>query len=204
MRAHTACAELQVVARLRVQRRERLVHQQHVRLHGERPRELRALLHPADSSCTYAFSNAVSSQLHSRSAIGAPFRLGTPRSFSPNSIFRAHVQHGTTRAPGTHARSRAIPGSARLEQRLPRTPYRCPPRCFNSATSRTPTVHEAYKLRGGTSSVTSSSAALSRAASRTASTHCAAPAAACSSSLCSQRQTEWPFIASHPVAFRSS
>jgi len=196
MRAHTACSSnCRSSARLRVQRRKRLVH--HSTAAPRRaPAELRARFIPPDSSCTYAFSNR--REVHQLQAPGRRIGAVPPRARAQlqpetrysRATFKPWEQRGLLDTTAVRAPSPGSRGPSKAP--LPRTPYRC--RAMSTGVdSRTPTVPRGNQTPEGPRASTSSSASVSRRrCHEPLRPHCASAAAACPSSLCSQRQTEWP------------
>ena len=82
-------------AGMRVERGERLVHQQHLRLVGQHARDLDALLHAAGQLGGMLVLLALQAdELEIALCALAPLRRGTPRMRRPNSTLPSAVSHG--------------------------------------------------------------------------------------------------------------
>ena len=88
------------VARLRVERGERLIHQQHLRLQRQRPRQSDALLHPAGKLVDERFLETAQSNQPQvlQSALSIRSARGTPAAANPNATLSCTLSQGNSAA----------------------------------------------------------------------------------------------------------
>ena len=108
---------LELAAGLLVDGRERLVHQQHVGIDGERAGEADALAHAAGELVRIALLEAGEADLADVVARRSPRarRAGMPRSSSPKATLRSTVAQGSS-AKSWNTKARSGPGPRHLRR----------------------------------------------------------------------------------------